>query len=930
MAAPIFNDPDKLYARYRRLASRMELDDPREETFNTRLKRYQRYLTWGEAVLKRYHRAGGSGRRSAMARAILYDVLLQNLWEVALVAAERAGWRPPAALVAVGGFGRQELSPESDIDLMFLYGIEPRNAQEREGQRALNDAVLYLLWDLRLTVGHSTRTPIQAIEETRKDVQNRNALVESRFLAGDEVSFLDFRQRLTRWLRKENAKAYLEERWADQKERRKKWSNTALLQEPEIKQGVGGLRDFHNLVWMVRLQLDIPGLETVIEKGLLAKDEHEELLAAYDFLMRTRAELHFQTNRGVDLLSLDKQPVIAEMLGYAEEDIFRRVERFMRDYYRAAQTIQRLSAYLEERLVSQAQKLTFRAVIASRRRSDFLSLDGFTIREKTIEAETAEIFAQDPIRLVRLFRFCQVHQVEPTTDLRRQVWRERRRIDETVRANPEAQRALRAVLQERGNVAPALRLMHECGILGVMMPEWADLYCLVQHEYYHRYTADEHTLNTIEELDAIFQAREPEAAPFRRALEHTDLPALLYTILLLHDFGKARGNAGHAEVGAAMAPAILQRLGVPRKLHAKIQRLITLHLEMARFWQHHDLDDPANIQQFAAIVGDVETLRYLYVLTVCDAKGTTQQLWNGFKNALHRQLFTETRDFLAEASPRPRFDPMTTAHALRAMAPDLAYEEVEAHCNLLPERYFVNNQDEDIVLHLKMVHQLLETIAEASSVGALAPVVEWRNDLNLNLSVVHIVTWDRAGLFYKLAGAFSLAGLSIVSSKALTRADHIAIDTFYVTNPRGEVVTDARMQEAFEKALRQILLESSDLETLFREHAREQAKRSALRVEETLNATLPPRVEVYHETAMRRTVIEVQATDRIGLLYRVSKAIYEHGFDIAFARIATERKMAMDTFYIEPRTPAMARDAANLLALREVLNEIVTQNSLAA
>lgn len=898
------------------------------------LKAYKAYLDWAHRVTLRYHRWGGRGLRVARLRSQVFDVLNACLlgWARERCRREHGVDTLPVALLALGGYGRGELCPRSDIDVMFLYPSRNRPDNLQALQTTINDAVLYGLWDLDLKVGHSTRTAAEARKEAAESVESKNAMLEARFLGGDEKLFERFQKDYERFIRKENIQDYIEQRLVDQRERRERFGGTVFVQEPDIKNGVGGLRDYQNILWMARLKLDSRAVDHELVKRLLPKNEQQAFIGAYNFLLRVRHELHFQTDRPTDLLALDRQPQVAFNLGYRDPDLFRRIESFMRDYYRNAQLVFRTSEFLEQRLALDVRtRVSFKEVLQSRRHTKPLHFDGFMIHRGVISLEKKRSFEDDPLRLLRVFRHAQQRKARLDLELKRQIEAQRHLLTPHLSATPEAARCFRSILQEAGRVCPTLRQMHDTRLLAQFFPEWGSLECLVQHEYYHRYTADEHTLSTIEQLDHIFSGQELDMTrKYHEALKRTALPALLYLILLLHDIGKARGPKGHAERGAAMATGILERFRVLPEVRVKIQSLIELHLEMARFWQRFDIDDPEVIQAFAGRVGDAQTLHYLYVLTFCDSRGTNQELWNSYKDTLHTQLYQATLQHFGETDMKVEATTLIPKETILERLPDLSKEEVEAHYNLLPERYFAYNNAEDIALHLAMIHRLLKTIAEADSLNALDPVIEWRDDLNLGLSVVHIVTWDRAGLFYKLAGAFSLADLSIVSSKALTRADHITIDTFYVSDPDGGVVRQAKARAQFREHLRDSLLHNKDLSESILNKAQAFARLHYLRQDQRLGAPLPPRVDVYHELALRRTIIEVQATDSIGLLYQIARTIFEHGFDIAFARIATERDVAMDTFYIEPIDQKRMSDTASLLALRESLNLVVEKASTSA
>lgn len=888
------------------------------------------FLRLEDEMLQRYHRKGDSGLRVAQSRAMMIDVLLDRLLKHAVERFEAGSQKAPCqlAIVALGGYGRMELSPFSDTDIMFLYPNRVKGENLPEFQKAIADSILYILWDLNLKVGHSTRVVRQTIEEAKGDVKTRNALLESRHVCGFEPIYQQFEQAYRTYSRKDDPQGYIDSRLADQSDRREKHGGTVFLQEPEIKNGVGGLRDYQNVFWMSRVKLGLAGPDELLEHGYLRKNEHRAFTRAYDFLLRVRNELHFQSKRASDLLNLEKQPSVAWNLGYRTEDIFKRVELFMRDYYSHAQNIFRISRILEQRLaLTNDLRISFRAVIASRRYDRKREIDGFVLTGRTLAYVRDDVFWEDPERLIRVFRHLQQFDAEPDFDLSCLISESLPLITRRLVHSPTANKSFRAILQTSGNVHSALYLMHELGVLRRFLPEWDGLVCLVQHEYYHRYTADIHTLATIEWLDRIFAGGGAELKPYHRAIHDASAPSALYLMLLLHDIGKGIGIQGHAERGAEMAGPILQRMGVPSELSSKILFIIRNHLEMARFWQRFDIDDPETTSSFVELIGDEDLLRYLYVLTFCDAQGTAEGLWNGFKEMLHSRLFENALNYLGAPDARSRRERqrqlMITKQAIESRLEAVSDEELDAHFTLLPERYFVHNSADEIALHVRMIHGLFERIAEADSMGSLVPSVDWQDDLNLSMTVVTIVTWDRAGLFYRLAGAFSVAGLNIMSSKAISRADHITIDTFYVCEPGGGVVQSEKAQIIFEKQLHKALVQNADLLSEIHARARKEGRASYRRNEGRLRTPIPATVSVYHELSLKRTIIEIQASDQIGLLYRIGRAIFEHGFDITFARISTERGAAVDTFYIEPVESGREEQTSNLLALREALNEIV-------
>lgn len=908
-----------------------------------RLAACKTFLRLENAMMRMRHDAGASGLEVARARAAMVDIMLGHLFDYAMdVYVRQHGDMPSAvALLALGGYGRGELSPLSDIDIMFLFPSKSKPAAIKPLQEHLTNEILYPLWDCGLKVGHSTRTIEEVFNETRTDIQSKTALLEARLIGGSPVLFDTFAQAYRFFYTTENPKGYISARLVDQASRREKYGDTVFLQEPDIKSGVGGLRDYQNALWMARVKLGITSIDELGTQDYLKRNELRDFKRAYEFLLRVRAELHFSSKKPTDLLNLDIQPRIALGLGYAHHSVLGRVEKFMHDYYRAAQTIYRVSKTIENRLAltlveKDDAKISFREVVRAHRYQKAQRVDGFIIRGQEISAERPTVFEDDPVRLIRIFRHCQQLRVQPDLNLQSRIRENLPKLTRAVRLSPDANTAFRAILDEAGSVFPTLNLMHELGVLGRFIPEFDELTCLVQHEFYHRYTADIHTLSAIRQLDLIFTQAEPITLKYRETLHETASPTLLYLILLLHDIGKARGIRGHAESGVEIARPLLERLGVDPESREVVTFVIKNHLIMARFWQKRDVDDPNTAAAFAELVPTAEKLRYLYVHTFCDARGTAAGLWNSYKDTLHGSLYRATLERLthgeALATRNTERLQMTYQELVSKKIPGISQDEITAHFNLLPERYFIHTDTSEIAVHIQMVNRLLHSITQADSLGSLRPVIEWRDDINRSLTVVNVVTWDRAGLFYKLAGAFSVAGLSILGAKVISRSDHIAIDTFYVIEPGRGVVQSTKAQEIFARTVEEALVANKDL---YPDIVAQAKKLAANRFTmgtgtDALHASFPPSVEVYHELSMQRTIIEIQAHDQIGLLFRIAKTISDQGFDITFARIGTERGIAIDTFYIESANHEATEDTSRLHELRDRLNAIIAPPMAAA
>lgn len=910
---------------------------PEGSSTQDRLAACKQYVAEEMTGLRARHEAGGSGLEIARGRSAIMDAMLLRLFDHAAAAYARSLGEVPTAVsfVALGGYGRGELSPWSDLDVMFLFPAKTKAAAINPHAEHLTQQILYVLWDCGLKVGHSARTVDQVFDEARKDVQTKTSLLEARLIAGSPGLYEAFSQAYQNFSTGEAPKAYIEARLEDQAHRRAKFGDTVFNQEPDVKNGVGGLRDYQNSLWMARVKLGITSIEELATQHYLKAEEVAEFIRSYDFLLRIRNDLHFLSARATDILSLDLQPRVAWNLGYRQVQTLARVERFMQEYYRAAQGIFRVAKLVESRLALMigrgaqggAKPSILELFRASRfRRSQHI--DGFVLRGRELAAESPSVFRDDPVRMIRVFRHCQQLECAMGFHLT-ELLRESLPLVTNIVHSADAAVSFRSILSEVGAVEPMLALMHELGVLGRYIPEFDALTCYVQHEFYHRYTADVHTLNAIRELDRIFTEAEPITSKYRTVLHEIAEPALLYLTLLLHDIGKPVGIHGHAESGVRLAGPILERLGVSPEGGDLVLFVIKNHLAMARFWQKRDVDDPRTAAAFAELVGDAERLRNLYVHTFCDSRGTSASLWNDYKDTLHANLYQATLERLKLGSALDAKNDakkkMTHQELIAKAMPGISEDEIAAHFNLLPDRYFINTDPAEVGLHIQMVNRLFKSITEADSVSSLRPVIDWQDDLNRSLTVVNVVTWDRAGLFCKLAGAFSVAGLNILGAKVITRSDHIAIDTFHVIEPGRGVVQSAAAQEAFARNIEAALVSNKDLYPDIVAQAKKIAATRYLSPgnSEALHSSFPPTVEVYHELSMQRTIVEVQARDQLGLLYRLAKTISEHGFDITFARIGTERGVAIDTFYIENENHEPVESPERLHTLRDALNEVI-------
>ncbi len=873
------------------------------------LARYKAFLKVETHRVKILHRGGGGGLEVCRARAAILDLLLRYLWDTSKNSLTPQAQKefPALALVAIGGFGRAELNPHSDIDFMFLHdhkamaGNKPMPHLSR-----IIDGILYPLWDIGLKVGYSVRTIEDCVKVANSDMQSKTSLIEARLITGNRPLFEKFQKALLAKCVAGHEAEYISMRLSDQAARRAKFGNSATMQEPNIKNGCGGLRDFQNLLWMAFFKYRTQSLKDLQGHDLIGDSERKQLEAAYDFLLRTRSEIHYHTNRPVDVLSKNLQPAVAHNLGYLERSPSKRIETFMRDVYRHLRNIFLITRTLEQRMAIMPSpgklarlslpKSLSRLLPRGRKYNDE-PIDGFKFIDGEIHATSNRIFRDHPRRLMRVFLYSQQRGLSLHADLAQLVRNQLTLVDRAFLNDEHVRETFLAILSQRGNVAPTLRAMHEVDLLGKYLPEFGKLTCLVQHEFYHQYTADEHTLVCIEQLDRVWEAKDSPYNAYSPIFQKLERPFLLYLALLLHDVGKADGHGHHSDVSQTLAKRAAKRLDLDATATHALDVVIKNHLLMASVSQRRDLDDPAVVRQFAKQVENPEILDLLTVHTFVDAQGTSDKLWNGFKDLLMWSLYHKAMKLL---SGGPEFAHVEEKHRelllteVREIAPaSLNSEELDAHFNALPPRYFQVHPAREILSDVVLSHRFLR-LQTSENENALVPVVNWHNEPDRGYNAVKVCTWDRAGLFSKVAGSFSAAGLNILSAQIFTRTDGIVLDTLFVADARTGSLATTEQREHFEKLLAKALTgEEMDFHALI---ARQKISRPLYQA--YTGERIPTRIHLDNEASDTRTLIEIETEDRIGLLYIISQTLAELSVDITAAKVCTEKGAAIDTFYV--------------------------------
>jgi [protein-PII] uridylyltransferase len=851
--------------------------------------------------LKMEHRAGAGGREICTARAAMLDALLRHLWEVAKTSLSPQAQKefPPLALIAIGGYGRAELNPHSDIDFMFLHDGQIAANKPLPHLSKLIDGVLYPLWDVGLKVGHAVRSIEDCVKVANTDMQSKTSLIEARLIVGDEALFEKFQKTVVTKCVVGFEDNYIALRLEDQTTRHAKYGNSATMQEPNIKNGCGGLRDFQNLLWMTFFKYRTRSLAELEQQEFVGKTERKQLEDAYDFLLRVRTELHYEVVRALDVLGKNLQPAVATALGYGDRSPSERIEKFMRDLYVHMRNIFLITRTLEQRMALVAPapgRLSLRRYLPQREPEP---VDGFKFINGEIHAASSRIFRDSPRRLMRVFLHAQQRRLQLHPDLAQLIRSQISLVNREFLNDEHVRETFLTILERRGEVAPILRAMHEVNLLGKYIPEFGRLTCLVQHEFYHQYAADEHTLVCIGQLDKIWEAKEPPYKNYAPLFQKLPRPGLLYLALLLHDVGKSAHHkkGGHPEASAEMAMRAAKRLHLDESASQTLRLIIENHLLMASLSQRRDLDDSAVIKNFARQIKTTENLNLLTLLTFADSQGTSDKLWNGFKDSLLWQLYSGAMPILAggtefrRAGQEQRDDLMQEVRELASKK--IGDDEVDAHFATLPPRYFEIHTARQILDDLELAHRFMHRLVLENN-RALSPVTAWLDEPDRGFNLVKICTWDRAGLFSKIAGSLSAAGLNILSAQIFTRSDGIALDEFFVNDAKTGNLATRGQHDQFAALLEKVLLgEEVDLRSLIKKQILSRTFYQPYAGEQ-----MATQISFDNEISDTRTLIEVETEDRLGLLYAISQTFAELSVDIAGARIVTERGAAIDSFYV--------------------------------
>ncbi|KKN78078.1 hypothetical protein LCGC14_0354210 [marine sediment metagenome] len=826
----------------------------------------------------------GGGLLCAQRLASLQDAVIREIHDFALryvfpSANLSSGER--MAILAVGGYGRGTLAPGSDVDLLFLLPYKQTALGEQ-----VAEYLLYLLWDLGFKVGHATRTVDECIRLARSDFTIRTSILERWLIAGAEELLIELGQRFEAEIVEGTSEEFIAAKLGERSVRHAKTGNTRYLVEPNVKEGKGGLRDLNTLFWIAKYHYRVNSTEALVEAGVFSRREGRLFHKAEDFLWAVRCHMHFVAGKAEERLSFDLQPEIAARLGYNSHPGLKDVERFMKHYFLIAKDVGDLTrifcAALEEQHAKTAPGLRgFVRSLRNRARKIPGTL-AFHIDNNRINVTGPNVFRDDPVNLIRIFRLAALHELEYHPDALKLIRRSIRLVNADLREDRDANSLFLDVLTDPVDPELHLRRMNEAGVLGRFIPDFGKIVAMMQFNMYHHYTVDEHLLRSIATLSRMERGELADEVPMSTGFMRTPKDRTpLYVALLLHDVAKGRPE-DHSVAGARIARELCPRLGLDERETDLVAWLIEDHLVMSMTAQQRDLNDRKTILDFAERVRTLDRLKLLTVLTVCDIRAVGPGVWNGWKGQLLRTLYMETEPTLTGGfTQSSRGERIALARAVLAerLAAWPALER-QVYLDLHYPNYFLTAPLEDQVRHAEFIRTAKADQPLATSV---------RTDKFHEVTEIMVLAPDHPRLLSLLAGACAGAGANIADAQIFTMSDGRALDVMVLNR---EFVSDddeiRRAQRICDNIAK--LLQGSEMP------ANLIAQRKPLR--KTTLFPVKPRVSVDNDLSNQFSVIEVEGLDRPGLLSDVTGAISDLNLDIRSAHISTYGEKVVDVFYV--------------------------------
>ncbi len=831
-------------------------------------------LAAGRAEISRRLRAEpGNGRAAARATCFLHDQIIRLAYD--FICAGVCNDSNGLAIVGLGGTGRGEMAPYSDLDLMILTAKAPTAEQERIAQ-----ALLHLLWDLKLKVGHSVRSIGQLIAVAKKDITVRTAALEARYLWGDEAVFDAAIARFRKEVVSGTAADFVAAKLAERDARHVKMGDSRYVVEPNVKDGKGGLRDLQTLYWIGKYVHGVESPAELVKAGLLTSAEFRRFDRAERFFWSVRCHLHELAGRPEERLNFDYQPRIAEIMHYADRPGKAAVERFMQFYFLNAKTVGDLTGLFLAQLDEQMGRKGLRFALPTIRRRP-KRLGGFVLDRGRISIPADDFFRKDPVRLLELFALASREKLEIHPAAMRAASRDAKLIKRNVRHDARANALFLETLTSVDHPETVLRWMNEAGVFGRFVPDFGRVVAQMQFDMYHHYTVDEHSIRALGLLASIERGDLKQDHPLSTAIiKQIASRRVLYVAVLLHDIAKGRGG-DHSVIGAEIARKLCPRFGLDGAETETVAWLVRYHLLLSSTAFKRDLTDPKTIEDFVRQVQSPERLRLLLILTVVDIRAVGPGVWNEWKRTLLRTLFEAAEERLRLGHKQHGRSELV-GQRQQELAEALGWKTsaARAHARRLPDSYWLAEPPAWQIANARQV------AAAEAHIALARPDVVVEDDPETGATRVSVFTPDREALFYRICAGLAAAGANIIDARIHTTRDGMALDNLLVLDGRGQPYADRRLRMRLVKSV------LGALDEVVPPPLPEIQRRGASAFE------VAPSVTIADRASSRTTVVEVHARDRPALLAGLAAAIHAQGLDIHSAHIATYGERAVDVFYL--------------------------------
>ena len=784
------------------------------------------------------------------------------------------------SIIAVGGYGRGELAPCSDLDLLFLL---PNNLKINESKHAeeVIQFILYILWDLGYSVGHSTRTIDDCIEKSKLDLTISTALLEKRFIVGNEDVFSLLNDKFTLFIKNTKTLKFVEAKLVESELRHKRFGGSRYVVEPNVKDGKGGLRDLHTLIWISKFAYKVDSVSKLINMGALSKKEAASFAESQRFLLSVRCHLHYRAFREDDRLAMDAQLDLAKTMNFKNTITQKDVERFMKRYFLATKTVGSLTRIFCAAIETEFNKPLRLSFLSFKKKEDVYPFD---IELSRLFVKNKEALSENPVNIIKLFNISHNKNIDIHPKTLRYLTSLQRLINHEVRHDFDANKMFLDILTSDKDSTRTLRLMNESNILGKFIPEFQKIVGLMQFDMYHSYTVDEHTIFTISNLYSLKNGEFKNFAPLAsKVILEISSKKCLFVAMLLHDIAKGR-KGDHSENGALIASVVCPRLGLSKEETKTVEWLILYHLLMSKTAFRYELGDARVIKSFVDKVKSVERLKLLLVLTVADIKGVGPEIWNDWKGSLITELYSKSFDMLQKdnvneliKTPKKSFENFLVENGL-------TNSDAKQYCSYYYDNYWEIFNLSRIINHYEIFRNMYKDSKKFK--------VHLFDESKLKATELLVIAPDHHGLFSLISGLVSASGYDVVNAKIITRSDGYALDTFFIQNKNRQPIIEEHSKKKLLKVISQGLEGNFNVEKALNKRWEEiPARFRAIKA--------PTRVIIDNNMSDEYSILEIKCKNAPGVLYRITKVITSLGLQINTANVSTYGDRVVDIFYIK-------------------------------